>query len=101
MAASGAQLTNQYCNAPVCAPSRASLLTGLNQGNAKVRDNQFDKQIENNHTIATVLKIAGYATSVIGKWGLQGETKDEPNWPAHPQKRGLMIFWLYAPCRWT
>lgn len=95
MAASGAQLTNQYCNAPVCAPSRASLLTGLNQGNAKVRDNQFDKQIENNHTIATVLKIAGYATSVIGKWGLQGETKDEPNWPAHPQKRGFDDFFGY------
>ncbi len=95
MAAGGAQLTNQYCNAPVCAPSRASLLTGLNQGNAKVRDNQFDKQIENNHTLATVLKTAGYATSAIGKWGLQGETKDEPNWPAHPQKRGFDDFYGY------
>lgn len=95
MAASGAKFTNQYSNAPVCAPSRASFMTGMNQGNASVRDNQFDKQIENNHTIATVLKAAGYATAAVGKWGLQGETKDEPNWPAHPSKRGFDQFFGY------
>ncbi|MEO5582214.1 MAG: sulfatase-like hydrolase/transferase, partial [Saprospiraceae bacterium] len=37
LANSGARFTQQYCNAPVCAPSRASLLTGVNQGNARVR----------------------------------------------------------------
>lgn len=95
MAASGAKFTNQYSNAPVCAPSRASFMTGLNQGNAQVRDNQFDKQIENNHTVANMLKSAGYATAAIGKWGLQGETKEEPNWPAHPSKRGFDQFYGY------
>ncbi|WGQ11620.1 sulfatase-like hydrolase/transferase [Pedobacter gandavensis] len=95
MAASGAKFTNQYSNAPVCAPSRASFMTGMNQGNASVRDNQFDKQIENNHTIANMLKSAGYATAAIGKWGLQGETKEEPNWPAHPSKRGFDQFFGY------
>lgn len=95
MAASGAKFTHQYSNAPVCAPSRASFITGMNQGNAKVRDNQFDKQIEENHTIATMLKAAGYSTAVIGKWGLQGETKEEPNWPAHPSKRGFDQFFGY------
>jgi hypothetical protein len=37
-----------------------------------VRYNQFDKALENNHTLASVLKVAGYATAAIGKWGLQG-----------------------------
>ncbi|WP_073231601.1 sulfatase-like hydrolase/transferase [Pedobacter caeni] len=95
MAATGAKFTNQYSNAPVCAPSRASFITGVNQGNASVRDNQFDKQIEDNHTIATMLKAAGYSTAAIGKWGLQGETKEEPNWPAHPSKRGFDQFFGY------
>ena len=71
-AAEGVQLPGHYCPAPVCAPSRASLLLGVSQGHANVRDNQFDKALENNHTLATVLKQAGYATAAIGKWGLQG-----------------------------
>jgi len=96
MAAAGAILTQQYSNAPVCASSRASLLTGVNQGNAIVRDNQFDKALENNHTMATVLKQAGYATIAIGKWGLQGtDEKQKPNWPAHPLKRGFDEYFGY------
>lgn len=95
LAASGAQLTQQYCNAPVCAPSRASLLTGLHQGNAHVRDNQFDKALENNHTLGTVLQAAGYTTATIGKWGLQGVDEDGPDWPAHPLKRGFDSYFGY------
>ncbi|HWZ36169.1 MAG TPA: sulfatase-like hydrolase/transferase, partial [Mucilaginibacter sp.] len=95
MAKRGAKFTQQYCNAPVCAPSRASLLTGVNQGNANVRDNQFDKAIENNHTLATVLKQAGYNTVAIGKWGLQGVKEEGPNWPAHPLKRGFDNYYGY------
>lgn len=95
MAANGARFTQQYANAPVCAPSRASFMTGVNQGNASVRDNQFDKAIENNHTVATVLRQAGYQTVAIGKWGLQGVQKDGPNWPAHPLKRGFDHYFGY------
>ncbi len=95
MAKKGAKFTQQYCNAPVCAPSRASLLTGVNQGNANVRDNQFDKALENNHTLATVLKQAGYSTVAIGKWGLQGVKEEGPNWPAHPLKRGFDTYYGY------
>jgi arylsulfatase A-like enzyme len=95
MANRGAIFTQQYSNAPVCAPSRASLLTGVNQGNASVRDNQFDKELENNHTLATVLKQAGYNTVAIGKWGLQGVKEDGPYWPAHPLKRGFDSFFGY------
>ena len=95
LANSGAIFTQQYCNAPVCAPSRASFLTGVNQGNATVRDNQFDKALEDNHTIASLLKKGGYSTTAIGKWGLQGEKEEAPNWPAHPLKRGFDDFFGY------
>ncbi len=95
MAEQGAIFTQQYSNAPVCAPSRASFLTGVTQGNAHVRDNQFDKALEDNHNIATVLKHAGYATIAIGKWGLQGEKEEAPYWPAHPLKRGFDHFFGY------
>lgn len=96
MAAEGIRLTHHYCPAPVCAPSRASLLMGVNQGHANVRDNQFDKALEDNHTLASVLKQAGYATAAIGKWGLQGKpiTK-EPDWPAHPLNRGFDYYYGY------
>lgn len=95
MTASGAMFTQQYCNAPVCAPSRSSLLTGVNQGNAHIRDNQFDKALEDNHTLATVLKQAGYQTMAIGKWGLQGVEETGPNWPSHPLKRGFDSYYGY------
>ncbi len=89
LAAEGIALPHHYCAAPVCAPSRASLLTGLHQGHANVRDNQFDKALEDNHNLATVLKAAGYATACIGKWGLAGKS---PEFPAHPLHRGFDEF---------
>ena len=97
MAADGVQLRQHYCPASVCAPSRASLLLGVHQGHANVRDNQFDKALENNHTLASVLKNAGYSTAAIGKWGLQGKRDDTlPNkWPAHPLNRGFDDYFGY------
>lgn len=95
MAADGAKLTQQYCAAPVCAPSRASILLGVSQGHANVRDNQFDKGLDDNHTIATVLRSAGYATAAFGKWGLQGGPKYSMSWPAHPLNRGFDYFFGY------
>jgi arylsulfatase A-like enzyme len=105
MAAQGLQLRGQYCSAPVCAPSRASLLLGVSQGHANVRDNQFDKALEDNHTLGTVLKGAGYATAAFGKWGLQGgpgekdpaaEKAAPAQWPAYPTKRGFDFYFGYV-----
>lgn len=95
MAMDGAMLPQQYAAAPVCAPSRASILLGVSQGHANVRDNQFDKALENNHTLGNVLQKAGYHTAAIGKWGLQGHSKKEPEWPAHPLKRGFDYYFGY------
>lgn len=92
----GVQMRQHYCPAPVCAPSRASLLLGVHQGHANIRDNQFDKALEDNHTLATVLKQAGYATALIGKYGLQGGGGTPAAWPAYPTKRGFDFFYGYV-----
>ena len=92
MAANGVMLTNHYCAAPVCAPSRASILLGVSQGHSNVRNNQFDKALQDTYTMGGVLKQAGYNTTMIGKWGLQGLT---PDWPAHPLNRGFDYSYAY------
>ena len=102
LAAAGIQMRAHYCPAPVCAPSRSSLLTGVHQGNAVVRNNQFDKELEDNHTLGSVLREAGYRTCMIGKYGLQGGPKEKQqtgtpdDWPSYPTKRGFDEFFGYV-----
>lgn len=100
MAKDGMILNRHYCPAPVCAPSRGSLLTGLHQGHANVRNNQFDKALEDNHNLANTLQKAGYYTAIIGKYGLQGKVKGKikspETWPAYPTKRGFDYFFGYV-----
>ena len=97
IATAGMQFRNHYCPAPVCAPSRASFLLGVHQGHANVRDNSFDKALEDNHTVASTLRTAGYSTALIGKYGLQGKTGGSPDtWPAYPTKRGFDYFFGYV-----
>lgn len=93
LAAEGRLLTQHYTGAPVCASARGSLLLGQHQGNCAIRDNQFDKAMPDNHTLATVLQAAGYRTMAIGKWGLQG--KEEEKWPGHPLRHGFDEFFGY------
>jgi len=97
MASQGAILRQHYSSSPVCAPARASLLLGQHQGNATIRDNEFDKALPNNHTLATVLKNAGYYCGAIGKWGLAGQGNlpavfDPATVPGHPLHRGFDEF---------
>lgn len=98
MAADGALLPHHYAAAPVCAPSRASLLSGLSQGHSNVRNNQFDKALDDNYTMGNVLQKLGYKTAAIGKWGLMGSNRwsdDGDNWPAHPLNRGFDYYYGY------
>ena len=74
MAEEGARFTDFYAPAPVCAPSRASLLTGLHTGNGPVRGNFLEGLDETDTTFAHTLRDAGYRTVGIGKWGL-GEAR--------------------------
>ena len=72
MAKRGAQLRRHYTAAPVCAPARASMVTGKHQGHCNLRDNMFDRPVDAHMTLGTVMKAAGYATWHIGKWGIGG-----------------------------
>jgi len=75
LAASGCRFTNWYSNAPVCSPSRASLLTGRYPGNAGVRSILAGHRTATGlppevPTIAAALKKLDYRTAMFGKWHL-------------------------------
>lgn len=76
MAAEGTRFTQAYSGTSVCAPSRASLMTGLHMGHCPIRANreiQPEGQMPlpaGTFTVARLLKEAGYATACIGKWGM-------------------------------
>jgi len=93
MAAEGAKLTHFNCPMAYCAPTRASLLTGrypfrcgMTQNPAPDGGPDADglHLPESEVTLAQVLKQAGYATGMIGKWHL-GHAK--PEWM--PTQRGF------------
>ena len=70
MASRGMRFLNHYTGSTVCAPSRASLLTGLHTGHVSVRGNYEGQLLKEKFTIATLLKDDGYKTGMIGKWGV-------------------------------
>ena len=95
MAQEGVRMTSHYCPAPICAPSRASLLLGQHQGHASVRDKQFDKALPDQLTLGSAMQMAGYKTVMVGKYGLQGDGEDPDSWSAYPTKRGFSEFFGY------
>jgi arylsulfatase A-like enzyme len=97
MAAEGLRFTDAYAGAPVCAPSRCVLMTGLHQGHSRVRGNMPATEpgaalLPHDVTVARVLKDAGYTTGLIGKWGL-GEPQGNPQ--GLPRKQGFDYFFGY------
>ena len=76
MAAEGTTFAQAYSGTSVCAPSRASLMTGLDMGHCPIRGNrELGKEGQlplpaETQTVATILKANGYATACTGKWGM-------------------------------
>ena len=93
LAREGAVMPNHYCAAPVCAPSRASILTGRVQGECSLRDNCFDRAFSETNTLGTVMRNAGYATWAVGKWGIAGGGESKQPVTSHPLDRGFDYFY--------
>ena len=94
LAARGVRFTDMYAGAPVSAPSRCTLLTGMHLGHAQIRANDempergdvwsilamrdnpaLEGQVpmaRGTYTIGEMMREAGYRTAMIGKWGLGG-----------------------------
>ncbi|MEM8913492.1 MAG: sulfatase [Planctomycetota bacterium] len=74
MAAEGMKFTDFYVGCAVCSGSRAALLTGTHYQRLGIPGVLFpDGQRglhPDEHTIADMLKDAGYATACVGKWHL-------------------------------
>ncbi len=92
LAADGLLMTQFYTGSTVCAPSRATLMTGKHTGHNSVRSNADGLELlDNELTIAKLLKQAGYKTGCIGKWGV-GSPIDKND----PEKRGFDYFYGFV-----
>jgi arylsulfatase A-like enzyme len=91
MAADGMYFTNMYCGSTVCAPSRASLMTGKHTGNCSVRGNKPQQLVaDNEYTLGKVFNDAGYTTGAIGKWGVGRYMPVDD-----PERKGFDYFYGY------
>lgn len=104
LAREGLRFTHAYAAAPVCSPTRASLLTGRYPARVGItqyigghavgalRDVPYFPQLpESERTIAEALRDGGYATWHVGKWHL-GEGRSSP------QRRGFEV--NIGGCAW-
>ncbi len=96
LAAEGAQFERFYVS-PVCAPSRASLLTGryhVRTGVSGVTRN-LETMDAQETTLAEVLKRAGYKTGAFGKW------HNGAHYPQHPNGQGFEQFYGFCAGHWN
>lgn len=88
LAASGLRFDRFYSGAPVCSPTRASVMTGRNPLRCGV-PNVGNPINLSERTIAQVLRENGYRTGHFGKWHLRGgEADDDPTNPRLPSALG-------------
>lgn len=71
MAAAGLRFDRFYAGAPVCSPTRASVLTGRTNRRTGVESHGYALRRQEK-TLPEALRRAGYATGHFGKWHLNG-----------------------------
>ena len=83
LAREGIRFTSGYCSASTCTPTRFSFLTGTyafrQKGTGVAPPNGPAIIQPGTETLPAILKRAGYATAVVGKWHL-GLGNPAPDW---------------------
>lgn len=96
LAADGARFERFFVS-PVCAPTRASLLTGRyhlrtgTHGVTRGEENMRSEEV----TVAEAFKAAGYATGCFGKW------HNGRHYPMHPNGQGFDAFIGFCAGHWN
>ena len=96
LASQGARF-DRFFVSPVCAPTRAALLTGRYSlrggvhGVTRARETLRSEEV----TIAELLRDAGYATALFGKW------HNGAHWPEDPHGQGFDEFAGFCAGHWN
>jgi arylsulfatase A len=106
IAAEGMQFTDAYAAAPICSPTRGSILTGKYPARLHLTDfipgnpypyaplktpQQKSALPLEEETTAEILKKKGYVTAHIGKWHLSPSYDYAPNRPHDPETQGFDV----------
>ena len=79
VAREGAQFKNFFAVTPLCSPSRANILTGLETRHHGILDNTERSPLSHRlPTFARTLQAAGYHTGFIGKWHMGNDPTPRP-----------------------
>jgi arylsulfatase A-like enzyme len=96
LAAGGVRFTDFHSNGAVCSPTRAALMTGRYQQRAGIDEVVYAATARHHGldpsevTIADVLRKAGYATAIFGKWHLGYQPSFNPDKQGFQDFRGFV-----------